>query len=195
MPGDQDLVASDTSEGATPKPVHHVSVKPSLFMESAVPGWFAIMDAQFHIAKITSAQTKFYHVLSSLPPETISHIPQDVLEQKDFKVLQETVTDMYEKTKPELFERLISKTRLTGRPSHFLSELREMGDKAGVGDELIRQNSCSRFRLESPQLWVPSVRCLFPSWVSWPMSSCLWCRGPLQLSMWHLLRVTCPRLV
>ena len=138
MPGDQDLVASDASEGATPKPVHHVSVKPPPFMESAVPGWFAIMDAQFHIAKITSAQTKFYHVLSSLPPETISHIPQDVLEQKDFKVLQETVTDMYEKTKPELFERLISKTRLTGRPSHFLSELREMGDKAGVGDELIR---------------------------------------------------------
>ena len=50
MPGDQDLVASDASEGATPKPVHHVSVKPPPFMESAVPGWFAIMDAQFHIA-------------------------------------------------------------------------------------------------------------------------------------------------
>ena len=140
MPGDnaKDSPASDTSEGATSSPVHHVSVKPPPFMESAVPGWFAIMDAQFHIAQITSAKTKFYHVLSSLPPETISHIPPDVLKQKDFKVLQETVTDMYEKTKPELFERLISKTRLTGRPSHFLSELREMGDKAGVGDELIR---------------------------------------------------------
>ena len=45
---------------------------------------------------------------------------------------------MYEKTKPELFERLIRKSKLTGRPSLFLAELREMGDKVGVGDELIR---------------------------------------------------------
>ena len=45
---------------------------------------------------------------------------------------------MYEKTKPELFERLISKTRMTGRPSIFLSELREVAEKVGVGDDLIR---------------------------------------------------------
>ena len=45
---------------------------------------------------------------------------------------------MHEKAKPELLERLISKTCLTGRPSHFLSELCEMGEKAGVCDELVR---------------------------------------------------------
>ena len=75
-------------------PVHHVSIKPPAFMETAVDGWFAIMDAQFNIAKITNSQTKFYHVLSALPPETISHIPRSVLNNEDFTELQTVVTDM-----------------------------------------------------------------------------------------------------
>ena len=129
---------SDASSASDSMPVHHVSVKPPPFMETAVRGWFAILDAQFHIARITNDQTKFYHVLSSLPPETIARIPQDVLAKKEFDSLKESVTDTYEKTKPELFERLISRAHLTGRPSLFLSELREIADKVGVGDELIR---------------------------------------------------------
>ena len=119
-------------------PVHHVSVKPPPFMETAVQGWFAVMDAQFFISKITSSATKFYHILSALPPDTIAHIPKEILDGKDFETLKTTVTDMYERTKPELFERLISKTRLTGRPSLFLSELREVAQKVGVGDDLLR---------------------------------------------------------
>ncbi|KAF0311973.1 Lamin Dm0 [Amphibalanus amphitrite] len=50
----------------------HVSVKPPAFMETAVQGWFAIMEAQFHLAKITSDTTRFYHVLAALPPTTVS---------------------------------------------------------------------------------------------------------------------------
>ena len=125
-------------------PVHHVSIKPPIklqmvpFMETAVAGWFAVMVAQFHIANVKAESTKFYHALSALPPDTIAHLPKSVLTSASFTELQEAVTDMYEKTKPELFERLIRKSKLTGRPSLFLAELREMGDKVGVGDELIR---------------------------------------------------------
>ena len=43
-------------------PVHHVSIKPPPFMETAVAGWFAVMDAQFHIANVKTESTKFYHV-------------------------------------------------------------------------------------------------------------------------------------
>lgn len=135
-PPDPTHTAVMASERETP--VHRVSIKPPAFMETAVQGWFAVMDAQFHIAGITVEATKFYHVLSALPPDTIAHIPQVTLTSTNFKELQQVVTDMYEKTKPELFERLISKTRLTGRPSLFLCELREVADKVGVGDDLIR---------------------------------------------------------
>ena len=55
--------AARSSESAD-EPVQHVSVKPPAFMESAVQGWFAIMQAQFHLSKITNNTTRFYHVLA-----------------------------------------------------------------------------------------------------------------------------------
>ena len=132
-------MGNSKDESTVPEePVHRVTVKPPAFMETAVLGWFAVMDAQFKLARISASDTKFYHVLSALPPETIAHIPQSTLESQDFDELKQTVVDMYERTKPELFERLISKTHLTGRPSIFLSELRAVAQKVGVGDDLIR---------------------------------------------------------
>ena len=87
------------------------------------------------------------------PPDTIAHLLKSLLTSASFTALQEALTDMYEKTKHELFERLIRKSKLTGRPSLFLAELREMGDKVGVGDELIRHKfiqtgGCSRRLLD-----------------------------------------------
>ena len=138
MMTDQSTGTDDTIAVFADVAAHRVSVKAPPFMETAVQGWFAILDAQFQLARITASDTKFYHVLSSLPPDTIAHVSPDVLASKNFDKLQEAVTDMYEKAKPELFERLISKARLTGRPSLFLSELRKIAEKVGVGDELIR---------------------------------------------------------
>ena len=37
--------------------VHYVSIKPPPFMETAVAGWFAMMDAQFHIANVKAEST------------------------------------------------------------------------------------------------------------------------------------------
>ena len=52
---------NDNADGAVvqSEPVHHVSIKPPAFMETAVDGWFAVMDAQFHIARITNSEIKF----------------------------------------------------------------------------------------------------------------------------------------
>ena len=36
--------------------IQHVSIKPPAFMECAVLGWFAIMEAQFHLARIQSQE-------------------------------------------------------------------------------------------------------------------------------------------
>ena len=116
----------------------HVSIKPPPFMETAVNGWFSIFDAQFFLQTITSSQTKFYHVLAALPPDTISRLSPSTLQSKDFDELKNAVVDLYEKTKPELFEKLISTTTMTGRPSLFLSELRDIAAKVGVGDNLVR---------------------------------------------------------
>lgn len=133
-----DTDAADPSRALEPAPAHHVAIKAPAFMECAVQGWFAIMEAQFHIARITNDITKFYHVLASLPPTTVSKLDTAVLASHSFSGLREAVTELYEKSKPELFDQLISKVQLTGRPSLYVRELQELAGKVGVGDDLVR---------------------------------------------------------
>ncbi|KAF0288664.1 hypothetical protein FJT64_012968 [Amphibalanus amphitrite] len=96
------------------------------------------MEAQFHIARITNDTTKFYHVLASLPPMTVSKLDGAVLVSHSYQALQQAVTELYERSKPELFDQLISKVQLTGRPSLYVRELQELAGKVGVGEELVR---------------------------------------------------------
>ena len=118
--------------------IHAVSIKPGIFKESAVTGWFLTLEAQFNLNKITNTTTKFYHVLAAVPPELATNLPQDIATSQDYDRLKETIIEIYEQTKPELFEKLISKTTLSGRPSIFLQELNSVAKKVGVGEDLIR---------------------------------------------------------
>ena len=128
---------SDTADVQEER-VQHLKIP--AFMEAAVPGWFAILNAQFILNKITKNKTKFYHTLTALPPDTVCKLDSAVISNEDYDALKGAVSNLYERTKPELFERLISKahTSVTGRPSLFLAELRDIASKVGVGDELVR---------------------------------------------------------
>lgn len=129
MPGDQ---------GDDQNPVQHVSIKAPAFMETAANGWFSIMEAQFHLCKVTVDQTKYYHVISALPPEIVAKLPSSIHENKQYEELKNAVINSYESTKPELFEKLISKTTMSGRPSVYLQELASTAAKIGVGDDIVR---------------------------------------------------------
>lgn len=121
------------------KPViYAVSIKPGIFKESAVSGWFLTLEAQFNINKITSQSTRFYHTLAALPPELATNLPQEVQTSENYDQLKKNILDIYEQTKPELFDKLIKKTTLSGRPSVFLHELHSIAKKVGVGEELVR---------------------------------------------------------
>ena len=45
---------------------------------------------------------------------------------------------MYEKTKPELLDKLMKSCSISGRPSLYLQELTSIGNRIGVGEDLIR---------------------------------------------------------
>ena len=78
--------------------VQQVSVKVPPFMETAVPAWFKIMEAQFHLARIVSSQTKFYHALSSLPPDVITRVPAAAIEDEDYPKLKDAIISSYEQS-------------------------------------------------------------------------------------------------
>lgn len=115
-----------------------VSIKAPPFLESSVPSWFLILEAQFKIKKVTDDTTKFYHAISSLPPEVVSRLNNDCIQKESFIGLKTAVIEVHERSKPELFEKLISTTRMTGRPSLFLQELNQIAQKVGIGEELVR---------------------------------------------------------
>ena len=117
---------------------HAVSIKVPAFMDTAANGWFAIIEAQFNLKNITNASTKFYHVLSNLPPDLIAQLSPTLLSNKSYEDLKEAVINIYEKTKPELFARLMNDTKMTGRPSFYLRELMTTASKVGVGDDLVK---------------------------------------------------------
>lgn len=118
--------------------INLLSIKPPAFMENSAEAWFAIMEAQFALRKVTTSETKYFYILSSLPPETVIRLPSTLLVQKDYDVLKKTVIDLYESSKPELFEKLISSTVMTGKPSLFLEEISRLANKVGVTEELVK---------------------------------------------------------
>ena len=117
---------------------HAVSIKMPTFMETAADAWFSILEANFHIKKITVEQTKYFHLISVLPPDIVSKIPASRRTDQNYTNIKEDVIAIYERSKPELFSKLINKTTMSGRPSLYLQELSTIATKVGVGDDLVR---------------------------------------------------------
>lgn len=118
--------------------VEHVTIKVPQFMEKCVEGWFAVLEAQFELNRITVSSTKFYNALSHLPTNIICKLTKEILESKDYNLLKDSVTSTYERSKSEMFEELLSATKMSGKPSIFLQELQVLGSRIGVCEDLIR---------------------------------------------------------
>lgn len=147
MPGeDEEEFQEAMAEEQEVKPViGAVSIKPAKFNEAAVEGWFRILEAQFRIQKVTKSNTKFYHVLTALPATIVNNLSREVMDGENYDEIRSTVIDIYEQTKPELFNKLATKTSMsiTGRPSVFLQELRTIATKVGINDELVKHKFIS----------------------------------------------------
>ena len=118
--------------------VEHVTIKMPDFMEGAVAGWFQILEAQFTLKGITQSSTKFLHVLATLPANIVCKIPEPIITSNKYDELKSAVLSIYEETKPELLDKLMSTSTLSGRPSIYLSEMLRVANRIGVGDSIVR---------------------------------------------------------
>ena len=115
-----------------------VNIKAPEFMETAVNGWFTILEAQFHLRNVTASKTKLYAVISSLPAEEVGKIPNTTLASQDYEEIKQTPIEAHERTKPELLEKLMSATTITGRPSAYLHEMLSVAKRIGISDDIVR---------------------------------------------------------
>ena len=161
MAGDDDHKIGPTSESkpttsstmSSSYGANAVTVKMPAFMDTAASAWFEIIDAQFKLANITRSDTKYYHVLSHLPPDVIIKIDPDIKASTDYDGLRKQVIELHEKSKTEIFINMMSKTKLTGKPSHFLQELMEIDNKVHVGEDFLRH----QFLHSLPDQYLPAL--------------------------------------
>lgn len=129
-------------DGESPKPVgstiQHISPKFPQFFEESPDMWFEVIEAQFELCNISSQRTKFMHTLCNLPSEHVTRLAPDVLSSKNFDSLKQAIKERTEKSKPELFDTLISTQILHGRPSDKLNEIIKIAHRLNIGDDLVR---------------------------------------------------------
>lgn len=140
MPDDPPPQAADNppQAQAVPDAIHNVTVKLPAFMETSVSNWFLIAEAQFHLRKITQSDTKYYHIISVLPTTVLDKLNQEILATPDYQKLKDAIVERFEKSKPEMFAKMLSTTSMTGKPSLFLQELTSIAEKIGVGEDLVK---------------------------------------------------------
>ena len=118
--------------------VGHVTIKMPEFMESSVKGWFQILEAQFTLKGVTVSATKFLHVLATLPAHIVTKLPENIVLSNKYELLKDAVLSIYEETKPELLDKLMSNSTLSGRPSVYLAEMLTVAARIGLNDTIVR---------------------------------------------------------
>lgn len=116
----------------------HVSIKTPEFMPESVDAWFMILESQFHLRGVTSEVTRFYHALSALPANVIGQISSDILEERSFESLKNSIKHLHQRSKAELFNQLMASAVMSGKPSAYAVELLGIARKVGGSEELVR---------------------------------------------------------
>ena len=127
-----------TNNDETRTDINHMSIKIPIFSTAHCAGWFRIVRAQFQLAKVTQSKTKFYQCLGALNPDIVGHLPTEVLDSEDYIVLKEKILKNYEQSKGDVFDQLMAKTQLIGKPSQIMNQLQRLASRVGVGDDLVR---------------------------------------------------------
>ena len=72
-------------------------------------------------------------------PEVVFSLPSTILTVKEYAGLKDVVMIRHKRTKPVIFEKLMSKAQMTERPSAYLHELMSTASQVAVADELVCQ--------------------------------------------------------
>lgn len=107
-----------------------VSIKPAPFYRNNPLVWFRQLEAQFSLRGIKSQETKFFHVLASLPEDVAMSIDENVTQYDEIK---NAVVSNFHKTKQELMDEVMGTLDLAGlKPSLALIHLKRKLNECGL---------------------------------------------------------------
>ena len=121
------------------------SLKLPVFWPSDPEVWFSQVEAHFASRTITSDNTKYYHLVASLTPETACEV-RDLLINPPaadrYATLKAAIVQRLTTSKQARLKQLLQSEELDGRqPSKFLRRMRQLvgSDTALVSDDLLRE--------------------------------------------------------
>ena len=141
------MASKDVDKATTSQPqptmpnqekVNAVSVKAPQFSPAYAEGFFKVFEAQFKLANVTTSSTKFFHIISALPAEIVDLIPNDIYATQNYDDLKVVILRLNQVSKPEMLNKLMDDTTITGKPSVTMREMRNLAKEIGVGDEVVR---------------------------------------------------------
>lgn len=120
--------------------VHRLALKLPGFWDNHPDLWFANIEAQFETSGITQDSTKFYHVVSALTSDIMSHVSDIVLtppETEKYESLKTRLISDFSDSEQRKLKALTTELELgDDKPSHLLRKMRRMSGK--LEDEFLK---------------------------------------------------------
>lgn len=103
--------------------------------------WFRQIESQFFSSRITSDSTKYHHVVAAMKCDVLQHVSDIIIfppTSNKNEALKRRLIDRFSGTEELRLKKLLSDIELGDqRPSHLLSEMRELAS-GKVSDELLK---------------------------------------------------------
>lgn len=119
-----------------------VSVKLPDFWKNDPNMWFAQAEAQFHLARITQDETKFWHIVAKIDQSVICHISDLVNTPPDinkYKAVKERLIARFALSPQARIEQLLGSSDLGDlRPSHLLARMQEIATGLNVDESIMK---------------------------------------------------------
>lgn len=116
----------------------HITVKPPAFDETAVQRWFAVIESQFTISRITNNNTKFHHVIANIPVSVTRKLSDHIMTCNDYDELKEALINLYSRSNIELFDQFLSQMHLSSKPTALLQDIRSIARQLNLDEHMIK---------------------------------------------------------
>ena len=136
------ISADDSKVAIESMTVNPVSAKIIDFWTSDPETWLVLAEAQFHIARITSEETKYNTLLTKLPQEFLSQVKSLITKPYragHYDELKKKILEKYKPTQAKLIEQVLDKEEMGDRkPSEFLRHLSSLADSVSIPESIVR---------------------------------------------------------
>lgn len=135
-------MAEEDQEPESAQGLNRVSIKFPPFWKSDPELWFMQIEAQFQIAKVTTDETKFFHVVGSVDSQVLTQVADLVKTPppKDkYATLRKRLIEQFGQSADEKLSRLLQGFELGDRkPSQLLREMRTIASGTTLDDSVLR---------------------------------------------------------